>query len=192
MIMQNLDNARRLIRQFKGGTYTFGFGVLKQAGPIAAQLGKRAALIHDPFPGSSAFRETIVESIRAAGLELAGCIDGAAPNAPREDLVRITEQLGRLAPDVVISFGGGSTIDAAGRIYVTTNPGVQVIGPDGKYVGLIPTPRGVITTAFGGKDKKTLFILARGAKDASGNEVANAAQVYTIEMIAQGYKSRAK
>ncbi len=62
--------------------------------------------------------------------------------------------------------GDGSTIDAAGRIYVTTNAGVQVISPEGKYLGLIPTPRGVITTAFGGKDKKTLFILARGAKDA--------------------------
>ena len=88
--------------------------------------------------------------------------------------------------------GDGSTIDAAGRIYVTTNPGVQVISPEGKYLGIIPTPRGVITTAFGGKDKKTLFILARGAKDASGNEVANAAQVYAIQMIAQGYKNRAK
>jgi gluconolactonase len=88
--------------------------------------------------------------------------------------------------------GDGSTIDAAGRIYVTTNPGVQVISPEGKYLGIIPTPRGVITTAFGGKDKKTLFILARGAKDASGNEVANAAQVYAIQMIAQGYKGRAK
>jgi gluconolactonase len=88
--------------------------------------------------------------------------------------------------------GDGSTIDAAGRIYVTTNPGVQVISPEGKYLGLIPTPRGVITTAFGGKDKKTLFILARGAKDASGTEVANAAQVYAIQMLAQGYKGRAK
>jgi sugar lactone lactonase YvrE len=46
--------------------------------------------------------------------------------------------------------------------------------------------------AFGGKDKRTLFVLARGAKDASGNEVANAAQVYTIQMIARGYKARAK
>ena len=27
--------------------------------------------------------------------------------------------------------GDGSTIDSAGRIYVTTNPGVQVISPDG-------------------------------------------------------------
>jgi gluconolactonase len=88
--------------------------------------------------------------------------------------------------------GDGSTIDAAGRIYVTTNAGVQVISPEGKYLGIIPTPRGVITTAFGGPDKKTLFVLARGAKDADGNEVANAAQVYAIQMIAQGYKGRAK
>ena len=88
--------------------------------------------------------------------------------------------------------GDGSTIDAAGRIYVTTNPGVQVISPEGKYLGIIPTPRGVISLAFGGKDKKTLFILARGARDAKGEEVANAAQVYAIQMIAQGYKGRAK
>jgi gluconolactonase len=88
--------------------------------------------------------------------------------------------------------GDGSTIDAAGRIYVTTNAGVQVISPEGKYLGIIPTPRNVISTAFGGKDKKTLFILARGAKDAGGAEVANAAQVYAIQMIAPGYKGRAK
>jgi sugar lactone lactonase YvrE len=89
-------------------------------------------------------------------------------------------------------YGDGTTIDAAGRLYVTTSPGVQVLGPDGKYLGLIPTPRPVISAAFSGKDKKTLYILARGAKDQAGNEVANAAQVYTIEMIAQGFKKRAK
>jgi gluconolactonase len=88
--------------------------------------------------------------------------------------------------------GDGSTIDAAGRIYVTTNPGIQVISPEGKYLGLIPTPRGVISTAFGGRDKKMLYVLARGAQEADGTEVANAAQVYVIQMIAQGYKGRAK
>ena len=41
--------------------------------------------------------------------------------------------------------GDGSTIDAAGRIYVTTNPGVQVISPTGSYLGIIPTPRPVIS-----------------------------------------------
>ena len=88
--------------------------------------------------------------------------------------------------------GDGSTIDAAGRIYVTTNPGVQVIAPDGRYLGIIPTPRPVISVAFGGPGKRTLFVLARGARDASGNDVANAAQVYSIEMIARGYRGRPK
>jgi len=44
--------------------------------------------------------------------------------------------------------GDGSAFDAAGRLYVTSNPGVQVVGPDGKYLGLIPTPRGIISVAF--------------------------------------------
>ena len=88
--------------------------------------------------------------------------------------------------------GDGAAIDSQGRLYVTTGAGVEVIAPDGKHLGVIPTPRGVISCAFGGKDKRTLFILARGAQDAEGNEVANAAQVWSIPMIAQGYKGRAK
>jgi gluconolactonase len=89
-------------------------------------------------------------------------------------------------------FGDGSTIDEAGRVYVTTAPGVQVFGSDGKYLGLIPTPRPVISVAFSGRNKQALFILARGAKDQQGNEVANAAQVYSISMITRGFKKRAK
>jgi gluconolactonase len=88
--------------------------------------------------------------------------------------------------------GDGATIDSQGRVYVTTGAGVEVIGPDGKHLGVIPAPRGVISCAFGGTDKKTLFVLARGAQDAEGKEIANAAQVWSIQMIAQGYKGRAK
>jgi sugar lactone lactonase YvrE len=88
--------------------------------------------------------------------------------------------------------GDGAAIDSQGRLYATTGAGVEVIARDGKHLGVIPTPRGVISCAFGGKDKKTLLILARGAQDAEGNEVANAAQVWSIPMIAQGYKGRAK
>jgi gluconolactonase len=88
--------------------------------------------------------------------------------------------------------GDGATIDSQGRLYVTTVAGVEVIGSDGTHLGVIPTPRGVISCAFSGKDKKTLFVLARGAQDADGNEVANAAQVWSIPMIAQGFTQRAK
>ena len=86
----------------------------------------------------------------------------------------------------------GSTIDSEGRVYVTTAAGVEVVGRDGELLGVIPTPRAVISCAFGGTDKKTLFVLARGAQDAEGNEVANAAQVWSIQTIAKGYTRRAK
>jgi len=83
--------------------------------------------------------------------------------------------------------GDGITIDSEGRIYVTGGSGLQVAGPDGKYIGLIPTPQGVITAAFSGPDKKTLFAVVSIRK---GD--ARDAQIISIPMIATGYKGRAK
>jgi gluconolactonase len=85
--------------------------------------------------------------------------------------------------------GDGSTVDAVGRLYVTTQAGVEVIGPDGKYLGLIPTPRGVITCAFSGPDKKTLYAVISRRE---GDPVKMSAELIAIPMIAQGYKGRAK
>lgn len=82
--------------------------------------------------------------------------------------------------------GDGSTVDSMGRIYVTVSkPGIQVIGTDGKSLGLIPTPRGVISTAFSGPDKKTLYAVGWDA-------VQQHDWIMTIPMTAQGYKGRAK
>jgi gluconolactonase len=79
--------------------------------------------------------------------------------------------------------GDGSTIDAQGRIYSTGGNGVQVIAPDGKFLGEIPAPLGLITVAFSGSDKKTLYGVAN-------NQQYD--EIFTIPMIAQGYKGRAK
>jgi len=83
--------------------------------------------------------------------------------------------------------GDGSTIDSAGRIYVTSGPGIQVIASDGKYLGLIPTPRNVISTAFSGPDKKTLYAVVSYGPRESLN-----AEIIAIPMVAQGYKGRPK
>ncbi|HSN77856.1 MAG TPA: iron-containing alcohol dehydrogenase, partial [Anaerolineae bacterium] len=76
-------------------------------------LGKRAALVRDAFPGAEAFVVSIKDSLAESGVAIAGEIDGARPNAPMEDLARIAAQLIELDPEVIISFGGGSTIDCA-------------------------------------------------------------------------------
>jgi gluconolactonase len=89
--------------------------------------------------------------------------------------------------------------DAAGRLYVSTNPGIQVFSADGKYLGLIPTPRNAITSAFSGPGKKTLYVGCLGALGPNGEEVRTppdvrnvAMTVYKIPMLAQGFKGRAK
>jgi alcohol dehydrogenase len=81
-------------------------------GKIAATLGKRAVLIYTEFPGVDAYVAVIRNAVEQAGVTIT-TIAGARPNAPREDLARITQELKNANPDVIVSFGGGSTIDAA-------------------------------------------------------------------------------
>jgi len=95
--------------------------------------------------------------------------------------------------------GDGMAIDAAGRLYVTSQPGVQVFDRDGKYLGLIPTPRYAISVAFAGRDKKTLYIVGSGALGADGKEFTtpegvrnNAKTIFKLPMLAEGFKGRAK
>jgi len=99
--------------------------------------------------------------------------------------------------------GDGMTVDAAGRLYVTmpgaTNPSVAVLAPDGKPLGVIPTPRTPITVAFSGPDKKTLYVGMMGETLPNGQEfrtpdgVRNTAMtVYTIPMLAHGLKGSPK
>ena len=93
----------------------------------------------------------------------------------------------------------GMAIDSAGRLYVTASAGVHVLSPDGKHLGLIPTPRSPITVAFSGPDKKTLYVAQLGVVGPDGRPwktpegVRNTAMsIYTIRMLAEGFKGRPK
>jgi alcohol dehydrogenase len=108
----DFSKARGLLREFKGDSYLFGTGILPEVGPVVTPLGKRAALVRGTFRGSDEYVKTIQASLGGAGVDLVAQIKGARPNAPREDLLRITEELKKAMPDVIVSFGGGSTIDA--------------------------------------------------------------------------------
>lgn len=110
--MSKFETAQRLIYEFKADRYQHGLDVLTCVGTTVSGLGRRVALVRDNFPGCDRFLEIVHKSLSSAGIELLGEISGAAPNAPREDVARITAEIGSLQPDAVISFGGGSTIDA--------------------------------------------------------------------------------
>ena len=118
--------ARDLLTEFKGNSYRFGNHVLPEVGGLIASAGKRAALIRSGFSGIESYLNTIRDSLARARVDLAAEIRGAAPNSPREDLLRITSELKRANPDVIVSFGGGSTIDVTKAAEVLRTLGGQI------------------------------------------------------------------
>jgi gluconolactonase len=76
-------------------------------------------------------------------------------------------------PEGKESGADGLALDNEGRIYITTLAGVQVFDAKGQHLGTIKVPRQPANVAFGGGDKRTLYITAREG-------------LYRIKMLAQG------
>ena len=79
----------------------------------------------------------------------------------------------------VTSGADGLAIDEQGRIYAATSAGVEVFSPQGTHLGTIPFSRAPQNLAFAGPDKKTLYVVGRGA-------------AFKVEMLARGFRGRAK
>jgi gluconolactonase len=104
--------------------------------------------------------------------------DGSLAN-PRGEFARLRGGQG----------GDGSAVDAEGRLYVATGASVDVFAPSGEFLGSIVGPPGLHGTAFGGRDKRTLFgiVFYGGWGTPSARN-----RVIAIPTIAQGYTGRAK
>src|SRR6187431_2291315 len=84
--------------------------------------------------------------------------------------------------------GDGLTIDSQNRLYVTAGPALHVVAPDGKLLGTIPAPYGLITAAFAGQNKKTMYAVV----SLTDPDRLQHAYIYSIPMVASGYAGRAK
>ncbi|GHS90552.1 hypothetical protein AGMMS49957_16810 [Synergistales bacterium] len=120
------ERAKELLKDFKKDAYTFGLGVLDQVGAIAKKYGSTAAVVGD----TKAFKpvvDKVIESLSKAGVKVTPdhCIEGAKPNAPREDVYRLETYLLHFKPDCVISVGGGSGIDAVKAAVALQAVGVE-------------------------------------------------------------------
>jgi gluconolactonase len=101
--------------------------------------------------------------------------DGTVRN--RRNFARY-EGLVRTGTDVQWPNANGLAIDSEGRLYSVTRTGVQVFSAEGEHLGTIPVQRAE-NLAFAGPDKKTLYIVGGGA-------------AHKLEMLAQGFRGRAK
>ncbi len=110
---ENIDRAKKVLKDWKGDSYAFGEDVLGDTGKYARKYGKKAAFVVTEL-GQAWIEKPlnqIKSSLKANGVAFE-LINGARPNAPREDVYRISLQVSRSKADVIVSLGGGSTIDA--------------------------------------------------------------------------------
>jgi gluconolactonase len=71
----------------------------------------------------------------------------------------------------------GIAVDEAGNLYLAVNSGVGVYKPDGTTWGMIATDKAASNVAFGGADRKTLYITANGGVyEVTGLKVAGVAR----------------
>lgn len=77
------------------------------------------------------------------------------------------------------SGADGLAVDEKGRLYVTSNAGVEVFSAKGDALGVIPIPKKPQNIAFAGQDKKTLYVVGRGS-------------AYKIALLTPGFAGRAK
>jgi len=61
------------------------------------------------------------------------------------------------------SGADGLAVDEAGRLYVASSAGVEVFNARGKALGVIKLPKAPQNLAFGGADRRTLYVVGRGA-----------------------------
>ena len=157
--MTEFSKARGLLREFKGDNYAFGAGALTRLGEMASQLGANAVLIKGVHPGIENLVDPAKECLQSAGVMVLEELTGAAPNAPREDVFRLSAHVSELNPELIIVVGGGSTIDAAKGAGVLASLG----GPIDRYFGTTQ-----ITSTLASSGKKLIPVLAVQTASSSG------------------------
>jgi len=111
---ESMERAEKVLKDWKGDSYTFGENVLESTGKYAKKYGKKVSLVVTEL--GQAWIEKPLAQVKAsmkANKVKFETINGARPNAPREDVYRISLQVARSNSDAIVALGGGSTVDAA-------------------------------------------------------------------------------
>jgi alcohol dehydrogenase class IV len=115
----------------------FGAGSVASVPNLVAGHGARALLCTDPtMAGTPAFL-TLAEQLRSSGVEVAVFAEGV-PELPLDVIDAAVREARSFEPDVIVGFGGGSSMDLAkATALLTAHP-----GPLSRYYGenLVPGP----------------------------------------------------
>jgi gluconolactonase len=97
---------------------------------------------------------------------------------PKRQFAKL-EVIEKAANGGISSGADGLAVDEAGRVYVASNKGIEVFSAKGEALGSITLPKKPQNLAFAGVDKKTLYVVGRGA-------------AYRFPVLTAGVSGRAK
>ena len=126
----------------------------------------------------SADEKTLYVNNTAGEYLLAYDVKGDGTLGPRRNFAKY----GKVTKTPAGAFSSGAdglAIDAQGRVYAATAAGIEVFSATGETLGAIPVSLAPQNIAFAGADKKTLYIVGRGA-------------AFKVRLLTEGYKGRAK
>jgi len=136
------EMARQLLRAFKGDKYIFGVDCLDRIGELVSPFGRKSLLITNLGRRSKEDLLSIINSLSKKEMEVSGPVPSAKPNAPKEDVLRLAEEVSRANPDSVLVVAGGSGIDAAKAAVVLS----VLEGDIGEYFGVGKVTEKILTT----------------------------------------------
>ena len=113
-MIKSTRKADEILTAWKGDDYAHGIDVLGETGGMAARYGSSALLVMSDIgqDWTNGIFEKVCDSLGKHGINYT-VVQGARPNAPREDVYRIANEVSKATPDTIVAVGGGSTIDAA-------------------------------------------------------------------------------
>ena len=162
--MDYISKAYALLKEWKGNDYVFGLDCLDQVGSIAKEYGKKTLLVSNTTYMKYVADE-VLASLKAAGVEIAGgkIAPDAKPNAPREDVYRLTTYILQFKPDSIVAVGGGSAIDACKAASMLATLGADITPEIDAYFGT-----GKVTEYLKETGKKLVPVIAVETSASSG------------------------
>ena len=145
------EKARSLLKEFKGENYIFGIDCLERSGELVVPFGGKTLLVTNLDNRSEEDFTRLIHSLEEERLEVIGPVRSARPNAPREDVSKLVEDVKKANPDSVVVVAGGSGIDAAKAAVV-----LAILGGDvEEYFGV-----GKVTDRIASIGKELLPLIA--------------------------------
>lgn len=165
--MNSMKKAHELLEGWNGNKYLHGRNVLNHLGDFVKQYGSRA-LVVTTGTHLKELTESVIKLVEKSGVNVLGgqAVNGARPNAPREDVYRLESYILHLCPDCVVAIGGGSTIDACKAAIALATYGKEVSPEIDAYFGT-----GFVSKAEKQTGKQMIPLIAVPTSASSGSHL---------------------